>query len=80
MLLQSPGDSDIEDSDPGEEGMSPDPKEGGASSSATSTKKVWYIFFTVFFHYFNLFFQKGGLQVHTTPDLPLDEKGPLRSK
>ena len=39
FLPQSPGDSDIEDSDPGEEGMSPDPKEGGASSSATSTKK-----------------------------------------
>ena len=38
-LLQSPGDSDIEDSDPEGEGMSPDPKEGGASSSATSTKK-----------------------------------------
>ena len=38
-FLQSPGDSDIEDSDPEGEGMSPDPKEGGASSSATSTKK-----------------------------------------
>jgi len=35
--LKSP-DSDIEDSDPTSP-MSPDPKEGGASSSATSTKK-----------------------------------------
>ena len=60
--------------------MSPDPKEGGASSSATSTKKVLIFFLLIFSLEFHLFLNVGGLKVHTTPDLPLDEEGPLRSK